>query len=302
MNTAKPEVLELGTRPEKHPADRSKIRRWGSHALAIIMKSDDHSQTSSEQKQSDKIDRFLNPRSSIETTDQISLMSEFWSQIGLDLPLLTQSQQTTLERTAANYPRYRILPTPLLSTFGRQSLINRASDLALVRLPGVGTPQPLNTGRNIYELRYKTPGGQVVDREAYIAALMTAGQAVDADDGTAWIFPLTDVSLGRRHSGGRTLADLYESAGPIACPETIMAVQSLRIAAGRAHRRCEVVISNEALYRLGGETGIDSLERVIGVDWDPELGIGLDPLVPTDNVNHSRHGVRTIACDSVSGL
>lgn len=233
------------------------------------------------------ITRFLDPEVKISAEDQIAVMRKFWDKLGHEMPELSESQQAELAKVAEAHPLHRIVPTPLLSLAERKALAEKArvfpDQKFTTSANALWTPDeswvfgkllrdPESTvkdGNKTYGLRYKTPEGETVGREAYVAALKAAGQAVDAKDGRVWTFPVMDV----RVQAPRTrdyVRNLHGRVDPVGSPESLLTTQLLHQANGTPNPVWEVDFANEAVYELDRKGNPKALQRVASVYWDPD--------------------------------
>jgi hypothetical protein len=156
---------------------------------------------------------FIAPRTEIAPADQIAFSENFLCVLGLEVPQLTDEYRLRLFAAAAVHPDRRILAVPMLDTQARLDLAERARLLLPNEFnPGQSVIRPPDDGTIIRELtetenqegtvsrdggryviRYRTSGGQLLPRSAYIDDLLTHGEAVSGADGTAWIFLVGDV-------------------------------------------------------------------------------------------------------------
>lgn len=170
---------------------------------------------------------FIGPETVIEPADQLAFNKNFLRALGLEVPKLTYEQQLKIFRAAAAHPDWRILSVPMLDTHGRHDLAERARhlpnefdpDQPVIRPPDAGTIiRELTETENLegiaccdgsrYVVRYRTQGGQLLPRSAYIGHLLTRGDAVRGGGGTAWIFMVGDV---RVYANDRFPVDLGKS-------------------------------------------------------------------------------------------
>jgi hypothetical protein len=244
-------------------------------------------ETGAEQAFEARIGTFLDPEAKLDTTDQLSLMSEFWGKLGHKVPELSTDQRGALAKVVAAHPERRVVPAPLLDLSGRKAIAEQAKAFPgaklkprreALRVPGpswtygklLSDPESaVKYGRSSYVLRYKTPNGEVVGREAYVSALKSAGQAVEAEDGTTWVYPVMDVQarIKRKYTYGHTQ---HESVDPIATVESLIATQLLHQANGTPKHlwsKLEMDVSNEAVYKLDKKGGQSILMSVACVNW-----------------------------------
>jgi hypothetical protein len=234
-----------------------------------------------------RVESFLNTEARLDVTDQLAVMRELWGKLGYEMPELSESQQAELALVAEANPFHRVVPTPLLSFSERKAVAEKARAFPGQKFTtsanALWTPDeswaygklirdPESTvkdGNKTYGLRYKTPEGETtVSREAYIAALKAAGQAVEAKDGRVWTFPVMDV----RVQAPRTrdyVRNLHGRVDPVGSPESLLTTQLLHQANGTPNPVWEVDFANEAVYELDRKGNPKALVDVAGVDWDP---------------------------------
>jgi hypothetical protein len=241
-------------------------------------------ETGAEQSFQAEIGRFLDPEVKLDATNQLSLMRHFWHRLGHKLPDLSTDQHDALTKAVEAHPDRRVVPAPFLYLAGRSAIAERARAFPAakfkpgreaLKVPGLSYTygrllrDPESTvqyGRTAYGLRYKTPSGEVVGREAYIAALMEAGQAIEANDGTTWVFPIIDPRV-RIKSNYNHALNLHHPVNPVVTPEALIAAQLLYQAKGTPNRRWQIDIANEAVYKLDKTGNPGAVIGVAGVDW-----------------------------------
>ncbi len=235
-----------------------------------------------------KLPDFLNPDIKLGAKDQLTLMREFWNDLGYVVPDLSSEQETRLEATVDSSLGSRVVPTPLLDLTGRMHVAASASELfkknsfhpdcEALRAPGtsytygklMANPEStVKVGRKEYGLRYKTPDGEIVSRASYIESLVSAGQAVVAEDGTVWTFPVMDVRM-RAPRTRNYAAKLLERISAVSTPESLITMQLLHQANGTPNSEWEVDFANEAVYELDKNGKLVALVSVTSVDWDPD--------------------------------
>jgi hypothetical protein len=215
---------------------------------------------------------FLDPETAPNTTEQLALMGEFWTKLGYKLPKLSKTQWAELTKSVEAHPEQRLVPAPLLSLKERTVMGRRAWVFPKQQFgpynESLDTPpeswkygqllrDPASVVRDKYKayaLRYKTPGGALASREAYIASLKEAGQAVTAKDGVTWVFPIMDVRVTDKRTKSNP-SKLHEVVSPIATPESLIATQLLHQANGTPSPELSIDIVNEAVYQLDEKTG-----------------------------------------------
>ena len=267
--------------------------------------------TSEEQAWHGRISRLLDPETHLDITDQLSVMREFWGNLGYQLPPLSKYQLGDLAEAAESQPGHRVVPTLLSSLIRRRAIVKRALTLPdQASIPGdneLWRPdknsvyrkllwRPENSvivGDKTYGLRFKTEAGDIVSRAAHLALLKETGRAVEAKKGNVWTFPVMDVRFRSKRTFD-TAGNLYPSVDFITAPESLIAVQLLHQASGIANPEqtgpldfgWEADFANEAVYELdeaGNPKALFSVasvswalnERHIGLgDWHPGLQVG----------------------------
>ncbi|HEX5456494.1 MAG TPA: hypothetical protein VFW77_03965 [Candidatus Saccharimonadales bacterium] len=258
-----------------------------------------------------KVEGFIDPDSDMDLDEQLGVMAEFWQNLGMNSPELSDEQKASIADTMEKNPGKRVVPTPLLDLKGRQDIATLARGLFPANKFNVSR-DPLwvpdetrrygrllrdpdgkvKEDRTIYGLGYKLPNGeQAVGRTHFIDAMADSGQAVAGDDGTVWVYPVIDVSVDRPRSKDKTV-DLYEAVDPTVTPDTVIALQLLHQVNGTPHFRPDVDFANEAIFVLSTRGNPKSLARVAGVYWSSERRVlDLDDWDPADR-NGRRFGVR----------
>lgn len=233
-----------------------------------------------------RVGSFLDPEEKVEAGDQLAVTTEFWHKLGLVTPQLSSEQVAALAAKAEQNPDKRIVPTPLLDLAGRKAVAERARSFPGQQLNNrvdalwapdtswlygklLADPESVvKEGRDSYGLRYKTPEGEVVGRADYITALKEAGQAVVAEDGTVWAYPVMDVRVNSPRTRD-TAANLFEAVNATVAPESLITMQLLHQANGSPNTDWEVDFANEAVYELDKKGNPKALVSVASVDWYP---------------------------------
>ena len=245
-------------------------------------------ETGEEQAFRSQVGRFLDAETRLDVTEQLSVMGEFWGKLGHVVPELSEDQQAKLAKVAEAHPLHRVVPTPLLSLAERKAVAEKArsfpgqkfstSDDALLTpdeswVYGKLLRNPESTveeGRKSYGLRYKTEDGGLVSRSEYVAHLKENGQAVEAEDGTVWTFPVMDVRVHTKRTRD-TAGNLHKLVDTIATPESLVATQLLHQANGTPNPQWEVDFANEAIYELTSKR--EATKKLVGVAsirWYPD--------------------------------
>lgn len=232
---------------------------------------------------------FLDPESEIAPSFQLIVMKEFWKTLGCSVPELTLEQKTKLEKELAEHPDRRVIPTPLTDS-AKTDRKNIAEDAKAQfgKNKFHETEDPLWTpdnswtygkllsdpetdvkdGNTTYGLRYKAVGGGLVKRSEYLASLKESGQAVEAEDGTIWTFPVMDVQI-QSPRNYTTTRNLHSEVSPTATPESLIAMQLLHQAIGTPNPEWSVDFANEAVYELKKDGSVKELVSVASVRWGP---------------------------------
>jgi hypothetical protein len=239
-------------------------------------------------------------------------MDAFYGRLDKTPPKLTESQLDTLRVALAANPGKRIVPTPLLDLEGRQAITESARNLpcqqfnpneAALWVPEEGAfygkflrnPDRVEAKNNdismTYGLRYKTIDGQLTGRRGYINSLLETGQAVIAEDGSVWTYPLTDVHVQNERTED-TAAHLHDVVDPLASPELLIVTNLLHQTSGKINRDWWLDVANEAIYELEEDAvAARALYRVANVHFDMNNGqlrlAGLD-----NNDRTGRFGIR----------
>lgn len=232
------------------------------------------------------VTNFLNPEVDLSLADQFETMADFWSELGLDVPRLTLTEQQKLSQSLETYPDRRVMPVPLLDLDSRQAMAeqaktalpgNRFGSSVALWTPGESSiygkllrdPEAtVKDGRNSYGLRYHTEDG-VITRSELVAKLTESGQAITAEDGTVWLFPVMDVRVKSPRQYTRAEA-LHRQAGITQIPESLITMQMLHQVNGTPNPDGEVDFTNEAVYELDKKAGAVAPVRVAGVRWYPD--------------------------------
>lgn len=215
-------------------------------------------------------DNFINPNRVYDVDEQLAIMTNFWEQIGLKVPVLHPRQLDNAGTVTSNNPNLRLLPTPLLNVWGRSFIAERMrgdvgnhvdEQLSILRLPDMGTiyrklvfnmDQKVairnNDSNNLtkYSLRYKTPQGTIVMRSDYIDALCKAEQAIVDEDNIVWTYPVMDVQVNSPRKE-MTAEQLYNEVHWSASPEALIVVRGLHLLAN-IPKGLEIDFSNEAVF------------------------------------------------------
>ena len=240
-----------------------------------------------------RIAGFLDPSAELSGADQLEVMNDFWQKLGLDVPTLDSEQRGRLTAAAALNPGKRITPTPLLDITGRLGIARRARS----EFPGsifdeIGEPlfapwhnwsfaELVRDPDAIVEVEGKRYGmayscgtdEMIAGQSNWANTLYKGGRAVVGKDGTVWLFPLIDISAETKPQATTldTARELYEIAKPSAPPETHIALQIMRQAAGNSSVEWRADLANEAIYELDDNGKPLNLYRVSRVSWDPEI-------------------------------
>lgn len=233
---------------------------------------------------------FLNPEVSLDISDQLAIMSEFWQTLGYELPKLGAVKKKRLEAVIEAHPDRRVVPTPLLNAHRRKQIgelarINFAKssfnpnyeavcmqDISHVYGKLVADPEAtVCYRRNDYGLFYQTPDGKLQKRDAYVDALLVAGSAVGVG-GVVWTFPVVDTQVNAPRTYQRA-NKLLSRASPTNSPELQVVIRLLHQANGTANAEWEVDFVNEGVYELDKRGNPIAWIPVIGtgVSWDPYL-------------------------------
>lgn len=237
----------------------------------------------------DKVCDFLDPEVELSAESQIEFMREFWGKLGFEVPGLDEGQQAKLTETIERNPGKRVIPSPLLSVNWRKSVARDARKAfpaqqfnadgealwtpdrtetlygRLLRWP----ESAVNEDRISYGLRYKSPTGEIVGREAFEKALLESGQAVRGANLDTWVFPVMDAQVHSKRTTYATASDLYKGVGPTEVPEALITMQILHQASGTPNRNRHVDFANEAIYELDHKGKPKALVKVAGVSWGP---------------------------------
>jgi hypothetical protein len=225
---------------------------------------------------------YLDPETELSLAEQMDTMSEFWGAVGYTIPELDAEQNAKLESVITTSPDKRILPTPLMSLEERKAAAEKArtftdhqfgDDYQALWAPtdiwtyGKLLRDPEGIVGDGFAMRYRTTDGSLVGRGSYIDGLLAAGQAVQAEDGTVWTFPVMDVRVHSERAGA-TAGALYDEVDPIATPESLIALNILHQANGTPNGSWEPDFSNEATYEVEPSGEVKALSRPVSVVWD----------------------------------
>lgn len=244
---------------------------------------------STEIQLTDAIDRFVNITNNIEVTEQLKIMSDFWANMGYEVPALDEKQKITVSEALKNHPGGRVVPTPLLGLVDRKKIADRAQDLIygesvneehILWAPKDGRYHDLmeypdstvTEGDKTFGIRYKSPEGKLVNRSDYLQALKNGGYGIESSDGTLWIFPVMDLEPKEQHHDGNT-RDVYdEKISFSTTPESLITTELLQwIAGSPAPKEWNVELANEAIFEID-ENGLPSrLNSIAGVHWKEGL-------------------------------
>jgi hypothetical protein len=118
-----------------------------------------------------------------------------------------------------------------------------------------------------YGLVFRLPdGGQVVGRTNFVDAMLENGQAISAENGIVWIYPVMDV----RVSSPRSLGDegeLYKKVDPTVTPDSNLSVQLLHQAAGTPFIGLNVDFANEAVFQLDNHGNPKDFVHAAAMCW-----------------------------------
>jgi len=259
-------------------------------------------ETNEEQAWQGRIRRWLDPELKLDITDQLSVMREFWSKLGYNLPKLSKYQHDKLDEAAETQPLQRVVPTLLSALVRRKSMVEKAPALLgqesgpsdnVLWIPDKTSVyrkllwRPEHTvivGDKTYGLRFKTEQGDIVGRAAHLALLKETGRAVEASKGYVWTFPVMDVRFRTKRTYD-TAGNLDKLVNFITSPESLIAVQLLRQASGITNPEqtgpldfgWEADFANEAVYELDEAGNPKALVSVASVSWtlnDRHIGLG----------------------------
>jgi hypothetical protein len=254
-----------------------------------------------------RISDFLNPEVRLDANEQLTTMIDFWNKLGETVPTLSEKQMDSLQDSIEANPHKRLVPTPLSpepleprqqmtekarEVFPKQQFVEDkdvsalwSPDTSWTYVQALVDPEAsIKHDGDYSKLIYKTANGAfVTGRLAYLESLVASGDAVEAEDGTIWAFPLMDVQV--RSPRDRQRADEhFLKASHVETPESLIAMQLLHQANGTPNLKWEADLCNEALAKTNkeGELVLDDndnpiLLRVAGVDWDPyDARVSLD--------------------------
>jgi hypothetical protein len=232
------------------------------------------------------IHEFLTSDTPLNAGEQLNIMSEFWQKLGLTAPVLNKEQLKRVRGKLEAHPDRRVVAVPLLGLNDRKAVTEQAknafphskfnSGYAALWAPdeswtyGKLLRDPESTvkeGRKSYGLRYSTEGG-AVSRSELVETLKESGRAVEADDGTVWLFPVMDVQVQSPREYAR--ADKLHAAADITqVPEAIITMQLLHQANGTPNPNWHVDITTEAVYELDKKGNPVAPVSVASGGWDP---------------------------------
>lgn len=131
---------------------------------------------------------------------------------------------------------------------------------------------PADAGANKpYQLRYKATDGTLLKRKDFLKRLVDDKQAVLAEDGGVWTFPVMDVSNPRRSTRGRADA-LYKDLDVVMSPEARIGVQLLYVIAGNPKDEDVIEYTNEAVTERNAQFTFDIVRAITTVTWSKERG------------------------------
>ena len=232
------------------------------------------------------VHEFLASDTPLSAGEQLNTMHEFWQKLGLAAPALNQEQLERVQAKLETRPDRRVVPVPLLDLNGRKAVAERAktafpdskfnSGYEALWTPdeswtyGKLLRDPESTvkdGRKSYGLRYHTEDG-VLSRSELVGKLKASGQAIEAEDGTVWLFPVMDVQVESPREYAR--ADkLHATADITQVPEAPLTMQLLHQANGTPNANWSVDFTNEAVYELDKKGNPVAPVYVAGVFWYP---------------------------------
>ncbi|MBW3569250.1 hypothetical protein KY385_03930 [Candidatus Parcubacteria bacterium] len=238
----------------------------------------------------EQLENFLNPTIAIEAEQQVGakqqleLMKSFWARLGYQVPALdTEQRAEELEEAIAENPHLRIIPHPLLNHEGHCGIAEAAKtyfrrnqfdpDYHPLWAPDTGElygygeliidPDNVIESDKRYSMGYQYGDAVIIGQREWAEAMIEAGKAVEAEDGTVWLFPVTDV----RSKSER----IYDETGKPREEDTqgaLIARQLLYQANGTPNSDRVDFATNEAVYELY-ENGDKKLQCLVSVRWDP---------------------------------
>jgi hypothetical protein len=232
----------------------------------------------------DRVGNFLDSEAKPCLADQLMVSAYLWAKLGYEAPVLSDTQFDNLSLALEANPGLRVVPTPLMSIDQRKAATASVDALLTKKLKSdleLWTPdgtwefaelikdphEIINKDGVNYGMRYKTDSGHVVGRSTYVDELKASGQAIEAEDGAVWIFPLMDISPKTPRNDTRA-GNLHALVDPITAPEALLTVQLMRLINGSANAsNWELDIANEAVYELDEEGQPTIMMYAASVAW-----------------------------------
>jgi hypothetical protein len=243
-----------------------------------------------------KLGEIIESDSVISAREQLNTMTEFWQRLGLSVPELDEHQWLRLQQTVENNPRSKVLPVPLLTLAGWRQVSGQAKELLpdntfaetgdLLSIPNEDTtpgqllrqPEELAAIGNIkYGLRNYTRGRSLSARADFISNGVDYEDAIKDTGGTAWIFPVMDLSIESPRVEIRynttlssTAHAIHRAADFTQTLDALIAMQLIHLSAGKPNRHSDIDISSEGIYEISPDGNAIGPVSVLGVYWNDQ--------------------------------
>lgn len=243
-----------------------------------------------------QVERFVDPSEQIDAPDQLEVIYEFWTKVGVPLPpLLNSPRMHALQLAAEAHSDKRIVPAPLLGVQGRAKMVESLGNIAggegavdrlwtpleepgeegrqrLIRKPEKDT----RAGSRSIGMRYKTPDFRYANRKEYMQALLESGKAVGDAKRGVWTYPVMEVRLDLDHGAG-VGADMIRRVEPTLTVESLIALRLIHRLAGAQSESLTIDAANEGMFWLerGDPRGLDSIAGVsLTIDGSTQVNLG----------------------------